>query len=487
MGRVAMGKQPLTFISYSRKDKDFALELANELRASGFSIWFDQLDIPTGARWDDEIQKALEQCEIFMVILTPSSTASNNVKDEVGYAIDSEKRILPILLENAKAPFRLRRFQYVDFTNISHDEGIDRATQLLRKLVNELVVSTQAVSSVAQNPETQTRAGHVAAKPKDDSNQLAHQRAEAMRVNREREQLRHQAQNIPPAQTTVNKPTERSIRQQPSSKLMPIMIGVTLILFLCLGGIWVAWPYIFPSTPTDTLPAPITEKPVDVTPPTRITPEQPSETIPTTPAPQSIPSQPVDFVYFYYENINNRNYDLTWSLLSDQFRAKFNLDGKESYMDTWNKVSSVTIYSADYTKISDTSAIVIVNTNIQSKPLNYYLIWDGSRNTWLFDPMPESFNVSCSKAPKTLSVGNSALVATASETLLLRDAPTDGNKVEELSPGTLVTVIGGPECKYYRAQSVFFWWWKVQSPTGKEGWIVEGSDSKDAVFIQPVQ
>lgn len=126
-----------TFISYSRTNKDFALQLAQELRASGFSIWLDQLDIPTGARWDDELERALKACEIFMVILTPASIESENVKDEIGYAIDTGKRILPVLLENAQVPLRLRRFQYVDFTGKSYDEGVDSAKQILKKLTEE--------------------------------------------------------------------------------------------------------------------------------------------------------------------------------------------------------------------------------------------------------------------------------------------------------------------------------------------------------------
>jgi hypothetical protein len=67
--------QQRIFISYSRVNKDFAARLAKELKASGFPIWLDVLDIPTGARWDDELEKALAACEIFMVILTPTSVA----------------------------------------------------------------------------------------------------------------------------------------------------------------------------------------------------------------------------------------------------------------------------------------------------------------------------------------------------------------------------------------------------------------------------
>jgi len=129
-----------TFISYSRKDKDFALEFAREMKSAGYSVWLDQLDIPTGARWDDQVEKSLRECEVFLIILTPASVSSDNVKDEIGYAIDHGKRIMPILLENCDVPLRLRRFQYVDFTNVEFNEGIKRAKRLLEILLTELSV-----------------------------------------------------------------------------------------------------------------------------------------------------------------------------------------------------------------------------------------------------------------------------------------------------------------------------------------------------------
>jgi hypothetical protein len=61
-------RERCTFISYPRINTDFALKLALDLREAGFQIWLDQLDIPTGVRWDDEIEKALNDCEIFMVV-----------------------------------------------------------------------------------------------------------------------------------------------------------------------------------------------------------------------------------------------------------------------------------------------------------------------------------------------------------------------------------------------------------------------------------
>jgi len=105
------------FFSYSRADSPFALTLAKDLREAGADIWIDQLDIPAGSHWDAAVEKALNSAAFVLVILTPSSTASTNVMDEVSFALESGKKIIPVLLEDCLAPFRLRRLQRIDFTS----------------------------------------------------------------------------------------------------------------------------------------------------------------------------------------------------------------------------------------------------------------------------------------------------------------------------------------------------------------------------------
>jgi len=90
------------FFSYSRLDSAFALQLAKDIRSSGVDIWIDQLDIPAGNHWDSAVEK--------------SSTSSTNVMDEVSFALESGKKIIPVLLEDCVAPFRIRRLQRIDFT-----------------------------------------------------------------------------------------------------------------------------------------------------------------------------------------------------------------------------------------------------------------------------------------------------------------------------------------------------------------------------------
>ena len=103
-----------TFISYARKDSAFALKIAKDLRAAGAAIWIDQLDIPSGKPWDAAVQEAIERCPCLLVILSPDSMSTANVLDEVRYAVDQGKRVIPVLYRDCKIPYWLRRPQRVD-------------------------------------------------------------------------------------------------------------------------------------------------------------------------------------------------------------------------------------------------------------------------------------------------------------------------------------------------------------------------------------
>lgn len=120
------------FISYSRKDKDFALRLAEDLRAAGVEIWIDQLDIAPGVRWDDAVEEALDSCKSFMVILSPVSVKSDDVKDEIACALDAGKQIIPVFYQECKIPLRIRRLNYVDFTS-DYDSGKTKIIEAMKK------------------------------------------------------------------------------------------------------------------------------------------------------------------------------------------------------------------------------------------------------------------------------------------------------------------------------------------------------------------
>jgi hypothetical protein len=125
------------FVSYARSDAAVALQLARDLKTAGVEAWIDQVDIPPGAHWDATIEQALRASDRVVLVLSPASAQSHNVMDEVSFAIDEGKRVLPVLVQPCEVPMRLRRLQFIDFT-------AERAAALARLL--------QALGSEAPTP-----------------------------------------------------------------------------------------------------------------------------------------------------------------------------------------------------------------------------------------------------------------------------------------------------------------------------------------------
>jgi hypothetical protein len=103
------------FISYSRDDQDFAMRLRSELRNANIKGWRDIDDIPPGAPWDDQIASAIRSCSVVLFIVTPASVKSQNVADELSYAREQTKPILPLIFSEAPLPLRVHRAQAIDF------------------------------------------------------------------------------------------------------------------------------------------------------------------------------------------------------------------------------------------------------------------------------------------------------------------------------------------------------------------------------------
>jgi len=102
------------FVSYSRRDQEFALRLAVDLRAAGAAIWMDQVDIRPSDRWDRTIEAAVRDCAGLVLVLSPNSAASDNVLDEVAVAFEAGKPVIPVLIETCQIPLRLARVHQID-------------------------------------------------------------------------------------------------------------------------------------------------------------------------------------------------------------------------------------------------------------------------------------------------------------------------------------------------------------------------------------
>lgn len=105
------------FLSHASQDDEFVSRLAGEFfRAGALSTWVDHQDIEPGNDWDEAVQRALDLTHAMVLVLTPASVASRNVKAEWNYFLEKQKPVYPVIARPCEVPFRLRLHQTLDFT-----------------------------------------------------------------------------------------------------------------------------------------------------------------------------------------------------------------------------------------------------------------------------------------------------------------------------------------------------------------------------------
>jgi CRP-like cAMP-binding protein len=122
---------PRVFVSYSRQDQAFAVRLVNDLKKQKIAVWIDLYNIEAGKSWARQIGEALDACDLLLLILSPSSLASENVEDEWNYYLDQRKPVVPVLYQTCKIPFRLSRLQYLNFVATDYDLALARLVATL--------------------------------------------------------------------------------------------------------------------------------------------------------------------------------------------------------------------------------------------------------------------------------------------------------------------------------------------------------------------
>lgn len=85
------------FISYSHKDKAYVHKLQGALQSEGFDVWIDDR-INYGTTWPKVIQRHLDDCGAFIVVMTENAYESEWVQNEVTRARRKNKPFFALLL-----------------------------------------------------------------------------------------------------------------------------------------------------------------------------------------------------------------------------------------------------------------------------------------------------------------------------------------------------------------------------------------------------
>lgn len=148
-----VGRQPLPayrgdasyiFVSYAHADSYRVFPEILRFQDMGYNIWYDE-GICAGNEWLDNILEHLENADLFIVFVTNNSVQSSNVKKEFRYAIDENKFILPIYLEDFNEiemdrewKYELRGIQGILKTTLNEEEYVFKFTEAFEDFGFEL-------------------------------------------------------------------------------------------------------------------------------------------------------------------------------------------------------------------------------------------------------------------------------------------------------------------------------------------------------------
>lgn len=108
----------LCFISHSSKDRSLITDLSNAIEERGAKTWLSFRDVKAGTDYAESIVMAIENCAVFVMVLSPRSTASGHCMRELDMAIELNRTIIPVWLEQHELPrgftYRLRTIQITD-------------------------------------------------------------------------------------------------------------------------------------------------------------------------------------------------------------------------------------------------------------------------------------------------------------------------------------------------------------------------------------
>jgi len=133
------------FVSYSRRDADFAQHVYDYFEESEHVIFTDVNNIQIGDIWNDIIKDNISKCDVFTIIVTFASIRSKDVEKEVLRAQKENKIIIPCIhkdvgIDNIK--WNLDRYQGIEFNN-----EYDLARKLYSKIEKRKIIPSSNKNS----------------------------------------------------------------------------------------------------------------------------------------------------------------------------------------------------------------------------------------------------------------------------------------------------------------------------------------------------
>jgi hypothetical protein len=119
------------FVSYSRKDIEFAKRLTEELQKSNLDFWVDWEGIPPSVDWWKQIEKGIEEADVFLFLISPDSARSKVCGEEIECAVKNGKRLIPLIVRDIKSDEAPPQVGHLNWIFFRESDDFDAAIKKL--------------------------------------------------------------------------------------------------------------------------------------------------------------------------------------------------------------------------------------------------------------------------------------------------------------------------------------------------------------------
>ena len=135
------------YISYSRKDFEITQRIKSQMkpleRTDNIKLLSGNDSILPGEEWDDQIKKMIDSSDIFLSILSADAIDSKDLMDEINYAFDKKKLVIPVYIGESNFIYkhpRLSRIQgiYLDMDKKNEETSFARFGSSIKQVIRNL-------------------------------------------------------------------------------------------------------------------------------------------------------------------------------------------------------------------------------------------------------------------------------------------------------------------------------------------------------------
>jgi formylglycine-generating enzyme required for sulfatase activity len=119
------------FISHSSQDNEWCRPFVAALQSSGLDVWYDEQGLTGGSAWVTALQREAQTRDVFVLVVTPDSLASQWCQEEIQLALATRRTLLPVLRKPTKVDGFLLTRQWIDATDATPEVTAQRVVAAL--------------------------------------------------------------------------------------------------------------------------------------------------------------------------------------------------------------------------------------------------------------------------------------------------------------------------------------------------------------------